>query len=186
MQFALENQLFPLLAALHFGDVPEIRFVAVVCGLLALSHLVIGPIVSSIFDEMNQKLLEWFGWFSERKPEPTTASMTVSELQKLNTSADNIQVRLDEATRIQGNLLTDNVNLAADLAGQLMNKDQKLTTLKADSESSYCYLQRSLEATEVVNATWSLRLLKQQAPTPKKLRHEPEKPKNLCKSVSWS
>ena len=58
-----------------------------------------GPFILSVDDEMNQELLESFGWFFEPEPGPTTVSMTVAELQQLNTYADHIQVRLDEVTK---------------------------------------------------------------------------------------
>ena len=90
--------------ARDLASILEIYFVGLACRLLYLSRSHIGPILSSIGDEVNQELLEWIA------PKPATVSMTMAELQQMNDFAD-IQVRLNEYKRIQGDMLTQYGNL---------------------------------------------------------------------------
>lgn len=81
---------------------------------------------------MNQELLDWFDWVSKSKSEPTTISMTVAEIQQLNHYADRIQVRLDEATRVKGDLLKDNVDrLTIKVSNDGAHADARIRGLKA-------------------------------------------------------
>lgn len=91
--------------ARHFASTPEVRLAAVACGLLYLSRSFIGPILSSIGDEMNQELREWIF------PNSATVSMTAAELQQMHEFADRVQVRLDEYERIQSDMLNEYGNM---------------------------------------------------------------------------
>ena len=113
--------------ARHLGSLSEIRLVAVACGLLYLSRPIIGPMITSVWEELNQDMQEWIvdhvlperktkaKPLLEPKPEPKTVSVTVEELQELHALADRVQVRLDKAKRIQEDLLTENCDLADDV-----------------------------------------------------------------------
>ena len=85
--------------ARHLAGLTEVRLAGIACGLL-ITRSYIAPVLSSIGDEMNQELLEWFF------PEPSTVSVTAADLQQMHHDADQVQVRLDEYETVQRDMLS--------------------------------------------------------------------------------
>ena len=73
----------------QFAQKPEVRLAAAACGLLYVSRSRIVPILSSIGDEMNGELLDWFD------PSRTTATLTATELRQMSDDADDTEKRID-------------------------------------------------------------------------------------------
>ena len=84
--------------ARHLAGTTEVRLAAIACRLLYMRSY-IGPILSSIGDEMNQELLDWIF------PEPATVSVTAADLQQMLHDVDKVQVRLDEYETVQRDML---------------------------------------------------------------------------------
>ena len=129
----------------HVRNLPKLRLVALACGLLYLSRPMIGPVLSSAWEETSQVMDELLTWHPlpnfktkakyklqlepkrELEPNPNlntnaepeleskTVTMTAAELRELISFADAVEVRLDEAKTLQEDLLTANCELEDDV-----------------------------------------------------------------------
>lgn len=114
---SLKKAMAKTLLRRHAGSLPDLRLVVIACGLIYLSRPIIGPMLSSAWEEMRRDVEELVTGpkarlqLEEPTPEPKTVSITAAELKELNDSADAIQARLDAAKEVQGDILTRNCEL---------------------------------------------------------------------------
>ena len=133
---SLEKTLMRSFLGRHAGTLTDLRLVVTACGLIYLSRPIIGPILSSAWEELSHDVDEWITGSNhntdfEPHPKPETVSITVAELKELNNFADAIQVRLDEAKTRQEDLLTANCDLEDDVE-RLENDVEKLKRVAED------------------------------------------------------
>ena len=147
--FGLEKAVTKILLGRYAGAVLELRMVVIACGLIYLSRPIVGPILSSAWEEMSQDVEElWTGrpvsscMVETYDPESRTVSMTVAELKELNGYADAIQARLDASKELQGDMLTRN----CELEDEVEDLEDEVEILKKQSEDDTAHFNARIRA----------------------------------------
>ena len=171
------------------GSLPDLRLVALACGLIYYSRPIVGPVLSSAWEELGNDVEEWISGRpvtnnktktmaqrqievnpesnldnntnSGSQPEPGSVSITMAELQELNTFADDIQARLDEAKTRQADILTVNCDLEDEVerlggvAERLWNEREKFRLGGKDLKKRLEDLQAEYNELEDDRDEWS-------------------------------